>query len=229
MFYKCPYKYKYDDSPIPLSVTQIGELVHACAAGTNPEGMDKLVEYFTNNFCSDFSTKQMLYALMTQAYQWYKNNKDHIFISEQKLVGIWDEDYCLNSTPDVILSKETEKWLAVKVIDFKTSTFKQYEDENLWDSVLQPHIYWWLAMEYLWVDEVIFSYYVFDKKNRKEQEFKKKLTRKEVENKIDMVIKEYDTAKENNNYEPKKNKFCWFCKLKWNWCPLWARDWADYF
>jgi len=81
-------------------------------------------------------------------------------------------------------------------------------------------------MEYFGVDEVMFAYTVFDKKNGNKKIIPKehiKRTRKEVKQVISDAVGILDEAELTGEYKPQKNRLCFFCPLKPT-CPLYNKQ-----
>lgn len=214
-FYKCPFKYKFDDSNIPVAITYIWDVVHLWAMWYETERLQPLVEYYVDYINGDYKTKNMMYDLIKLAQKWYMNNKFYVLWQETKLAAkFWD--VYLTSTPDVVL----KNWDYVKVIDFKTGSKNWYGWQDVRDSEMQPDVYSWLVMEYLWVTNIDFSFHLFDKTKRQEFEFTRNFEKTTVENKLKNVITEYKQSKDNDSWQPKKNRLCNMCPLKENGCPL---------
>ena len=68
-------------------------------------------------------------------------------------------------------------------------------------------------MEYFWVKEVEFIFYVLNKKNWKHREYKRTFKYDECKQELEDLTQAYKESHERDYFEEKKCRYCWF---KWS-------------
>jgi CRISPR/Cas system-associated exonuclease Cas4 (RecB family) len=99
-------------------------------------------------------------------------------------------------------------------IDFKSGKVRPYDDDHG-----QLHLSAAMVMSVLPpVNKVTASYLFLDHKQTQTMT----LTRADLQKEIDYFNEQYDIVNTDGDFDPKKNQYCGFCKIKED-CPIYKR------
>jgi len=218
-FNKCPADFMYSESKPLLKYTYKGDILNTAVLSLGKLGpwVKRYSKYITSDFKELEKLKKVILDARWYAYLKREMIKDMVeswvedagFRQETKMILPWSDDLAVVGSVDFLWNE----WQWFVVEDFKYSTHSWYSDEELLAKDCQKVIYPLMVMNYFDVDEVLFRFKVWDKKNLKVKNcWEEMMKRKYCEEYVDDVLTRYVKAHKNDEF-PACNGFkCFYCK-----------------